>query len=69
MKTANKGQHGTSREPDELRKAKRLTPLRKSGKERHALYGALDDDDDADAEEYPSRPRRESAYDYLDDEE
>ena len=50
---------------DELRKAKRLEPIRKSGKERHALYSSLHDEDD---EEY-TYTRRESALDYLDDEE
>ncbi len=55
-----------SRETDELRKAKRLEPMHKSGKERHALYSCIDDDEDD--EEY--RPaRRESALDYFDDEE
>ena len=54
-----------NREADELRKAKRLEPMHKSGKERHALYSRIDDEDD---EEY--RPaRRESALDYFDDEE
>lgn len=50
---------------DELRKAKRLEPMRKSGKERHALYSSLHDEND---EEY-TYTRRESALDYLDDEE
>ena len=49
---------------DELRKAKRLEPMRKSGKERHALYSKFEDD-----EEYTSYVKRESALDYLDDEE
>ena len=39
--------------------------MRKSGKERHALYSSLHDEDD---EEY-TYTRRESALDYLDDEE
>lgn len=52
---------------DELRKAKRLEPMRKSGKERHALYGRLNDDDEEDDLHVPAR--RESAFDYLDDEE
>lgn len=50
---------------DELRKAKRLEPMRKSGKERHALYSSLHDEND---EEY-TYTRRESALDYLDDDE
>ena len=50
---------------DELRKAKRLEPMRKSGKERHTLYSRYEEEDE---EEYiPSK--RESAFDYLDDEE
>ena len=49
-------------EADELRKAKRLEPMRKSGKERHALYRAIDDE-----EEEELMPRRESVLDYLDD--
>lgn len=50
---------------DELRKAKRLEPMRKSGKERHALYSRFDEDDDG----YEPLVKRESALDYLDDEE
>lgn len=51
-------------EADELRKAKRLEPIRKSGKERHSLYRSIDEEDQ---EEFI--PRRESVLDYLDDEE
>ncbi|MEG1672902.1 MAG: hypothetical protein RRZ83_06325 [Alistipes sp.] len=49
---------------DELRKAKRLAPVHKSGKERHALYSQVNDDED-------NEPiiRRESTLDYFDDEE
>ncbi|HIY48056.1 MAG TPA: hypothetical protein IAA35_08500 [Candidatus Alistipes faecigallinarum] len=50
---------------DELRKAKRLEPMRKSGKDRHALYSTLHDEED---EEY-TYTRRESALDYLDDDD
>lgn len=49
---------------DDLRKAKRLEPMRKSGKERHALLSNINDDDDE-----LIRPRRESVLDYLDTEE
>ena len=52
---------------DELRKAKRLEPLRKSGKERHTLYSQYEEEEDE--EDYRSYARRESALDYLDDEE
>lgn len=68
MKT-QKGVRG--HDSDELRKAKRLEPLRKSGKERHALYSSIarDEEDEEDEEDYTAYPRRESALDYLDDEE
>ena len=51
-------------EADELRKAKRLEPMRKSGKERHSLYRAIDEE-----EEEELMPRRESVLDYLDDQD
>ena len=41
---------------DELRKAKRLEPIRKSGKERHSLYSTLDEDDDEAPEETDDGP-------------
>lgn len=56
---------GRTHDSGELRKAKRLEPMRKSGKERHVLYGRIDDSD----EDEPIRPRRESAYDYYEDDE
>ena len=51
-------------EADELRKAKRLEPMRKSGKERHSLYRSIDE-----YEEEELMPRRESVLDYLDDQD
>ena len=50
-------------EADELRKAKRHQPMRKSGKERHSLYRSIDE------EEEELMPRRESVLDYLDDQD
>ena len=50
---------------DELRKAKRLEPIRKSGKERHTLYNNFDDEE----EEFGTLSKRESVLDYLDAEE
>lgn len=47
-------------EADELRKAKRLEPMRKSGKERRSI-------DEEEEEEL--MPRRESVLDYLDDQD
>jgi len=52
---------------DELRKAKRLEPMHKSGKERHSLYRNLDDEDED--EDLRSLRKRESAFDYFDSEE
>ena len=49
---------------DELRKAKRLDPIRKSGKERHSLYRSIDEEDD---EDLIGTTRRESVLDYLDE--
>lgn len=63
MKT-NKGFRRTDA-ADELRKAKRLEPIQKSGKERHSLFSSLEDEDEDDY----FRNRRESVLDYLDDEE
>ena len=51
-------------EADELRKAKRLEPMRKSGKERHSLYRSIDEE-----EEEELMPRRESVLDYPDDQD
>lgn len=51
-------------ETDELRKAKRLEPMRKSCKERHSLYRSIDEE-----EEEELMPRRESVLDYLDDQD
>ena len=49
---------------DELQKAKRLDPIRKSGKERHSLYRSIDEEDD---EDLLGTTRRESVLDYLDE--
>ena len=53
------------READELRKARRLEPMRKSGKERRTLYDRYDEED----EDFDPYPRRESAFDYFEEEE
>lgn len=50
---------------DELRKAKRLEPIHKSGKERHAIFSSIDEEDDQDE----PRIKRESTLDYFDDEQ
>lgn len=52
---------------DSMRRASKLEPIKKSGKEKHSLYSRLDDDDDDDDVELRSLRKRESAYDYFDD--
>lgn len=52
---------------DVIRKAAKLAPNKKSGKDKHFIYGDIDDtDDDADLGDYK---KRESILDYFDDEE
>ena len=46
-----------------MKRAAKLDPIKKSGKERHALYSRLDDEDF----ELQSLKKRESAFDYFDD--
>ena len=46
-----------------IRKAAKLAPIKKSGKERHNLYSALENDDD----DYQDYKKRESVLDYFDD--
>lgn len=48
------------------RKATKLDPIRKSGKERHTLFKSLGDEEEDDAELLAFR-KRESVLDYLDD--
>ena len=61
-------------EADELRKAKRLEPMRKSGKERHSLYRSIDEEEEEELmprrdENLLGTTRRESVLDYLDDQD
>ncbi len=50
---------------DVIKRATKLAPNKKNGKERHALYSSLEDDDVVD--DYYQK--RESVLDYLDDDE
>lgn len=58
--------NGAADAEEVFKRATKLAPNRKSGKERHSLYAQFDDDED-DASGY--RVRKESALDYYDDEE
>lgn len=48
---------------DALRKAAKLEPIRKSGKEKRAMYSELDEEEGLDL----SYRKRESVLDYFDD--
>ena len=49
---------------DSLKRAAKLEPIKKSGKEKRAIYSRLDEDDD---DELLSFKKRESVLDYFDD--
>lgn len=51
---------------DLLRRAAKLSPIKKSGKDKRAIYSQMDDE--ADAELLALR-RQESVLDYFDDEQ
>ena len=50
---------------DALKKAVKLSPIKKSGKDKHYLYSELDDEDDMELD----YRKRDSILDYFDDEE
>lgn len=50
---------------DLVKKAIKLEPIKKSGKEKHSLFSELEDDD----LELDSYKKRESVLDYFDDED
>ncbi len=68
MKTSKdfRGKSQSGHSDDLVKRAMKLDPIKKSGKERYAIYGAIEDDDPGD-EEMPRK--RESVFDYLDDDE
>jgi len=51
---------------DSLRKAVKLEPIRKSGKEKQTIYRGLDGDEDDELYLQPLQ-KRESVLDYMDD--
>jgi len=62
-----RGRPDGHRDSEDLRKAVKLDPIRKSGKERHSLYDELDED--AEAFELDTFRKRESILDYFDESE
>ncbi len=59
---------GAERE-DSMRKASKLSPFERSGKERHNMYKSIKSEDDEDFEDDYKPEKRESAFDYFDDDE
>ena len=54
--------NGSADAEEVFKRATKLAPNRKSGKERHSLYRSIDEE-----EEEELMPRRESVLDYLDE--
>ena len=63
--TKDGGSQGNGRSDDELRRGTKLAPGKKSGKERYAIYDSDDEDDDM----LYGTAKKESVFDYFDDEE
>ena len=59
----NRDLRGADTAEDLMKKAVKLDPIKKSGKEKRSFIDEIDDDDEVDLGKY----RRESALDYLDD--
>ena len=51
---------------DSIKKAKKLDPIKKNGKEKRSFYNDFDEDEDEDLDSYK---KKESILDYFDDEE
>ena len=58
---------GTADTEEVFKRATKLAPNHKSGKERHSLYSQFDDDAESSVSDY--RSKRESVLDYYDDAE
>lgn len=54
---------------DIVRKAIKLDPIRKSGKEKHEIFKGLNQEPDEEEEDYKFLTKRESVLDYMGDEE
>ncbi len=71
MKAVKSARQNDQKWSDEApKRGTKLTPNKKSGKERHHLYQSLENDDDQfDEIDNFETHQRESALDYFDDEE
>lgn len=59
-----RGRGGDFGSEDSVKRAAKLDPIKKSGKERHALYSQIDEDEDM---ELLRVRKRDSILDYFDD--
>lgn len=55
---------GSRPDSEDLRRGTKLSPVKKSGKERYSIYSKEEDDDD---EIFLSSSKKESVFDYFDD--
>lgn len=62
---ASRGHVSVSDAKDSMKRPVKLDPIRKSGKDRYAIYGGLDEDDDIDT----GYRKKESILDYYEEEE
>lgn len=69
MKSNNDFRSQVANIQDAGKKAVKLEPIRKSGKEKHTLYKGLSHPDEDDDEDFDlsSLHKRESILDYMDD--
>lgn len=65
MKSNKDFRAGNFGDPEDSPRGTKLPPIKKSGKERHSLYSQFDEDDD----ELDIPVKKESVFDYFDDEE
>ena len=59
-----RGRGGDFGSEDSVKRAAKLDPIKKSGKERHALYSQIDEDEDM---ELLRVKKKDSILDYFDD--
>lgn len=67
MKSNKMSRPNDSGRDDVLRKAVKLAPIKKSGKDRHMMYSELEEE--VDDEYITSYKQRESVLDYFDDDD
>lgn len=56
----------SSDQGDSIRKAAKLDPFNRSGKERHQLFKSLNNKDEEEIDELYTPAKRESTLDYFD---